>query len=257
MLQHKIVAVTGASSGIGALIAQRLSAEGAYVILIGRSEERLQEVSKRMPGPHEIAMMDVRDDEQVQAIFKAALAKHGKIDVLINNAGYGKFSPFLDMSLTEFEDMMNVNYLGVVRCTQAVLRSMLEQGDGQIVNVASMAGKIGTAKSTAYSATKHALLGFSNSLRQELHRTGITISTVNPGPIDTPFLEIADPSGGYMKNLGALMLKPDDVARRVVTLVLKRKEELNLPRLAAFGIKLYQLCPRFLDRALHRWMNKK
>lgn len=94
MLQHKIVAVTGASSGIGALIAQRLSAEGAYVILIGRSEERLQEVSKRMPGPHEIAMMDVRDDEQVQAIFKAALAKHGKIDVLINNAGYGKFSPF-------------------------------------------------------------------------------------------------------------------------------------------------------------------
>lgn len=257
MLKQKIIVVTGASSGIGALISERLSAEGAYVVLIGRSEERLQEVSKRIPGPHEIAMMDVRDDEQVRTVFEHVLARHGRIDVLINNAGYGKFSPFMDLSLSEFEDMMNVNYLGAVRCTQAVLPSMLERGDGQIVNVASMAGKIGTAKSTAYSATKHALLGFSNSLRQELYRTGITISTVNPGPIDTPFLDIADPSGGYMKNLGAFMLKPGEVAQRVVTLVAKRKEELNLPRLAALGIKLYQLCPRFLDRVLHQWMNKK
>ncbi|RAR41989.1 oxidoreductase [Paenibacillus sp. MDMC362] len=257
MLKHKVVVVTGASSGIGALIAEKLSAEGAYVVLCARSVERLQEVGARMPGPHELATMDVQSSEQVQSVMEGLLRRHGRIDVLINNAGYGKFEAVMDMRQEEFQDMMDVNYMGIVRCTQAVLPGMLERGDGQIVNIASMAGKIGTAKSTAYSATKHAVLGFSNSLRQELRNTGITVSTVNPGPIDTPFFSLADPTGGYVQNVSWFMMKAEYVADQVVKLVRKRTEELNLPRLASLGIRLYQLFPRFADRVSYKWMNKK
>lgn len=238
-------------------MAEKLSSEGAYVVLCARSLERLQEVAERLSSPHEIATLDVQDPQQTTSVIKGILDQHGRIDVLINNAGYGKFESIMDMSQDEFQDMMDVNYMGIVRCTQAVLPGMLERGDGQIVNIASMAGKIGTAKSTSYSATKHAVLGFSNSLRQELRHTGITVSTVNPGPIDTPFFSLADPSGGYVKNVSWFMMQADYVADQVVRLVRKRREELNLPRLASFAIRLYQLFPRFADRVSHKWMNKK
>lgn len=120
-------------------------------------------------------------------MFTEILAAYGRIDILLNNAGYGKFAGFTEMEAQEFDDMMDVNYMGIVRCTKAVVPHMLQRGSGQIVNVASMAGKIGTARSVAYTATKHAVLGFTNALRQELRKSGITVSAVNPGPIATDF----------------------------------------------------------------------
>lgn len=131
--------------------------------------------------------MDVTDNEQVKRTVEAVIAEYGKIDVLLNNAGYGKFENFMSMNVESFEQMMDTNYLGIVRCTKAVVPHMVKQGSGHIVNIASLAGKIGTAKSTSYTATKHAVLGFTNALRMELREQGIQVSAVNPGPIDTPF----------------------------------------------------------------------
>lgn len=257
MLKDKVVFITGASSGIGLLTAQMLSEKGAVPVLAARSGRKLAEASAGIAGKHGVKTLDVTREDEVRRAIEEVIREYGRIDILLNNAGYGKFEPATDMPSAEFERMMDVNYMGTVRCAKAVLPHMLERRSGQIVNVASMAGKIGTAKSTAYTATKHAVLGFSNALRQELRGTGITVSTVNPGPIDTPFFDIADPSGGYVSNVKWLMMKPEHVARKMVRLMDTRKEELNLPFKAAAAMRLYQLFPRLSDRLTYRMMNKK
>jgi short-subunit dehydrogenase len=199
----------------------------------------------------------VTDNEQVLETVGAVIAKYGKIDVLINNAGYGQFETFTSMSVESFEQMMDTNYMGIVRCTKAVIPLMVKAGNGHIVNIASLAGKIGTAKSTSYTATKHAVLGFTNSLRMELREQGIQVSAVNPGPIDTPFFSLADPSGSYVKNVSWFMMKPEYVVRSIIRLIERRKPELDLPKAAGFGIKLYQLLPRTIDRLFGGLLNRK
>ncbi|USB32509.1 SDR family oxidoreductase [Paenibacillus sp. YPG26] len=257
MLRDKVVVVTGASSGIGALTSRMLSEQGAIVILTARSVDKLEQVGAMLPGQHEIIPLDVGSDDEVARVFDRIYESYGRIDVLLNNAGYGKFEYCDEMPVQGFADMMNVNYMGIVRCTKAVLPFMKRAGTGQIVNIASIAGKLGTSKSTAYTATKHAVLGFSNALRQEVKEFGITVSTVNPGPIDTPFFELADPGGGYVKNVKWFMMKPQKVASAIVSVIQKRRAEVDLPWAAGMGIKLYQLFPRLADRLSYKLLNKK
>jgi uncharacterized protein len=254
---NKIAVITGASSGIGAIMAQMLAERGAIPVLMARSESKLAEVSAGLRGEHAVYRLDVTDTDQVMAVMDKVLERYGRIDILINNAGYGVFDKFIDASLDEIEQMMDVNYMGTVRCTKAVLGRMLQRRSGHIVNIASMAGKIGSAKSTGYSATKHAVLGFTNCLRQELVGTGVGLTAVNPGPIDTPFFDIADPSGNYVKNVKWFMLKPEKVAAKVLESIERRTPEVNLPLTAAAGVKLYQLFPRLFDRISYKLLNKK
>lgn len=253
----KVAVVTGASSGIGKLMAAMLAEKGAVPILMARSESKLKEAAAAIQGPHDIFVLDVTNSEQTADTMNKVIAKYGRIDVLINNAGYGMFEKFVDASLDSFEDMMDVNYMGIVRCTKAVLPQMLDQGSGHIVNIASMAGKIGSAKGSGYSATKHAVLGLTNCLRQELTGTGVYITAVNPGPIDTPFFDLADPSGTYVNNIRWFMLKPEEVAARVLKAIERRTPEVDLPFVASAGVKLYQLFPRAFDRLAGRLLNKK
>lgn len=257
MLKDKVVFISGASSGIGALTAAKLAERGAVPILTGRNGDRLSEIAAALGGRCSVFQMDVTDNEQVVQTVEAAVAKHGKIDILLNNAGYGKFESFTEMPIESFDLMMDTNYMGVVRCTKAVLPHMLERKTGHIVNIASMAGKIGSAKSTAYTATKHAVLGFTNSLRMELREQGIRVSAVNPGPIDTPFFSLADPSGTYVKNVSWFMMKPEYVVKSIIRVMEKKKDEVDLPKTAAAGIMLYQLMPRTADRLFGKWFNRK
>ncbi|WP_028611913.1 SDR family NAD(P)-dependent oxidoreductase [Paenibacillus harenae] len=257
MLQGKVIFISGASSGIGALAAARLAERGAIPILTGRNIKKLHEIANAMKGSCSVYQMDVTDNGQVQQTVQAVIAKYGKIDILLNNAGYGKFEYFMEMSVESFEQMMDTNYMGVVRCAKAVVPHMLKQGNGHIVNIASMAGKIGSSKSTAYTATKHAVLGFTNSLRMELRGSGIRVSAVNPGPIDTPFFSLADPSGTYVKNVSWFMMKPEYVVKSIIRVMEKGKDELDLPKSASIGIKLYHLLPRTADRLFGGWLNRK
>ncbi|MNO32257.1 putative ketoacyl reductase [compost metagenome] len=256
-LQNKVVVITGASSGIGALTAQMLSKRGAIPILLARSEDKLKETAAGIPGVFGLYACDVTDEAQVEKTFADIISAYGRIDILLNNAGYGKFAAFIEMEPHEFDDMMDVNYMGIVRCTKAVVPHMLERGSGQIVNVASMAGKIGTARSVAYTATKHAVLGFTNALRQELRKQGIIVSAVNPGPIATDFFRTADPSGSYEKSVARIMMTPEHVSKKIVRLIEKGKEEIDLPGFAAIGIRLYGLFPRLADKLTYNMMNRK
>ncbi|MEF3306982.1 SDR family NAD(P)-dependent oxidoreductase [Paenibacillus sp. GYB003] len=255
--EGKIVAITGASSGIGAKTAELVAQRGAKPLLMARSRGRLDAIAGRLGAAAETYELDVSSAESVETAFRLAYERHGRVDVLVNNAGFGIFEKFENTPLADFERMMDVNYMGVVRCTKAVLPRMLAAGSGHVVNVASIAGKIATAKSTGYSATKHAVLGLTNSLRQELAGTGVTVTTINPGPVDTPFFELADPSGSYVANVKRLMLTPDKVASAIVRAIERKRAEIDLPGIAGFGAKLFYLFPRTFERVSRKFLNLK
>ncbi|QHW33375.1 SDR family oxidoreductase [Paenibacillus rhizovicinus] len=257
MLHGKIVLITGAASGIGAETAKMLAAQGAVPILTGRSREKLERISQSIPQKHGCYELDVTDFGSVQEAVRRVAEDYGRIDVLLNNAGFGLFELFEDAPVERFQAMMDTNYMGIVRCAKAVLPVMRAQGGGHIVNVASMAGKLSTSKSSGYAATKHAVLGFTNAIRSELAPFNIAVSAVNPGPIDTPFLQTADPDGSYASRVRGYMLKPEQVASAIVKVIEKRTPEVDLPLSASVGIRLYGLFPRLADRVAGRWLNRK
>ena len=252
-----VVAVTGASSGIGALAAQLLAERGAYPVLIARRSDKLEQVGARIGAQHMAIAADVADGIQVERAVARIIAERGRIDAWINNAGFGVFKPLEETPRELYEQMMATNYYALVHSAKAVLPHMRRAGRGQLVTVASVAGKLGTAKATAYTASKHAALGFTASLRAELQGSGITVTSVNPGPIDTPFFDIADPDGGYRKNLGPYMLRPERVARAMVDVIGTRKADVTLPWTAAAGVKLLQLFPNALSDAAAKLLNRK
>lgn len=259
MLDKKVVIITGASSGIGAEMAVLLSKSGAIPVLMARSLSKLNEVAKRIEGEHAIFQLDVTSPEGIKVVMEQVLTKYGKIDILINNAGFAVFDSFEAAKLEDFEEMMNVNYMGLVRCTKAVLPAMLKQDSGHIINIASIAGKVGVAKSSGYAATKHAVLGFTNSLRQELMGTShIIVSAINPGPIRTSFFDKADRTGNYLNNLPQwIILQAEQVAKAVLKVIQQKKVEKDMPRIAGWGAKLLQMMPRSWDSLTSKLTNKK
>jgi short-subunit dehydrogenase len=260
-LNEKVVVITGASSGLGSILADLVVQYGGMPVLIARSEEKLAKVAASIQEKHGVNVSyyvaDVSNLNQIIHVFKAIASSYTNIDVLINNAGYGVFRSFIDAPVEDFEDMMKVNYLGTVYCTKQVLPNMLKQKQGHIINVASQAGKVGSAKSTAYSASKHAVLGFTNSLRFELKQHHIHVSAVNPGPVRTPFFAIADRSGQYVKNISKYMLDPHDVAEQIIHLIMRPTRELNLPWWMNLGSHLFTLFPTLMEKIMSRKLNQK
>ncbi|WP_062356075.1 SDR family NAD(P)-dependent oxidoreductase [Bacillus kwashiorkori] len=260
-MRNKNIVITGASSGIGEKVAVQVAKLGARPVLLARSTEKLQQLSEDINRNYNVGSiyysLDVSNKVQVEQVFQQILLDIGKIDVLLNNAGFGMFETFSDAKLENIEKMFQVNVIGLMACTKAVLPSMVENNSGHIINIASQAGKLATAKSSGYAATKHAVLGFTNSLRMELANTNIYISAVNPGPIETNFFTIADKSGTYVSNVRKYMLTADYVADKIVRLMLRPKRELNLPRWMNVGSILYNLFPSIADKLVGNLLNRK
>lgn len=256
----QVVVITGASSGVGKEIALLLARQGAATILLARSQERLKVLSAeigKQGGQSVVFAADINDPEQVASVFGKIIARFGKIDVLINCAGFGSFKSVDEMDMETVRKMFGVNVIGLIACTKAVLPQMIRQHSGQVVNVASIAGKIATTNSAVYSATKHAVIGFSNGLRLDLKGTGVSVTVVNPGPVRTPFFKTADPDGHYTSAIDRFMMDPAFVAAKIVQAVRTGKRELNLPWYMGFGGRLYQLCPRLTEGLGGRWMKLK
>ncbi|RVU70615.1 MULTISPECIES: SDR family oxidoreductase [Lactobacillus] len=260
-LRNKVVVITGASSGIGRAIALESAGRGATVILIARSEDKLNDIAaeaKELSGADAFVFpTDMGKADEIEATFKKIVSSVKHIDYLVNCAGFGKFENFMDSDMQDATNMFQVNVLGLMYFTRLVGRVMIEEKTGQIVNFGSIAGKVPTTKSAAYSASKSAVIQFSNVLRLELKPFGVKVMTVNPGPVYTNFFNIADKSGNYVKNVQEFMLDPDDVAWQVVHYFGSNKRELNLPISLAVAAKLYNLFPALGDKISLEFASRK
>ena len=186
--QPKIILVTGASSGIGFQTAQILANQGNTVIAAARRTELMQPLEK-----HGVTVMrlDVCDDQSIQQCVNAIVERHGRIDVLVNNAGYGYFGAVENVPIADARRQFEVNLFGLARLTQLVLPLMRENGGGRIVNLSSIAGRIGLPYGAWYNATKFAVEGFSDALRMETKEFGIKVVMIEPGGIKTNWGTIA------------------------------------------------------------------
>jgi Short-chain alcohol dehydrogenase of unknown specificity len=192
----QVVLVTGASSGIGRETALAFAAAGACVVLVARRAEALAEVAAaiRKTGGRAIAVpADVTDAADVQRCFRRALARFGRLDVVVNNAGVLVPSPVATLDPDDLQRMLDVNLFGALHVMQAAVRQMRRQADGgHIVNVGSLAGRRGFSPIGGYSATKFALVGLTEALRTELADSKVRVSLVLPGVVDTPMAEKID-----------------------------------------------------------------
>lgn len=260
-LRNKVVVITGASSGIGHSIALESAGRGATVILIARNEAKLAKVASETHelsgAPAYTIVADMNHSDQIDAAFKQIVKLTKHIDYLVNCAGFGKFENFLESNRHEVTAMFQVNVLGLMYFTRLIGRLMIDQKAGQIVNIGSIAGKVPTVKSAAYSASKAAVIQFSNVLRLELKPFGVKVMTVNPGPVYTNFFNIADKSGHYAENVQRFMLDPDDVAWQVVHFFGSNKRELNLPVSLGVLAKLYNLFPTIGDKLSLKFASRK
>ncbi|KEO84441.1 SDR family NAD(P)-dependent oxidoreductase [Tumebacillus flagellatus] len=251
-LRDRIVLITGASSGIGRVAALKFAQAGAIPILTARTVDKLLEAAAEIRETYGIEApvfaLDVHSDQQVQRVVSEVLDRFGHIDILLNNAGYGLFEKTIDLSVEEIVDMMDVNYFGLVRMTKAVLPSMLTRRSGQIINLASLASFFATPTHGVYAATKFAVQGFSEGLRYELHGTGVALSTVNPGPVDTPFFDRADRT--KLPKVASKFLSADAVADAVLRAARERKPMYVLPRIGRIGIAFRHLFPWVYDKVM-------
>ncbi|WP_170840909.1 SDR family NAD(P)-dependent oxidoreductase [Salibacterium halotolerans] len=256
----KTIMITGASSGIGKELAVRAAGKGHHPLLISRSREKLELLKESLHQEGKkcsIYTADVTDEASCKETAAAIMSEVDQLDVVINNAGTGVFSAVEDIRTEEAAAMLNVNVFAPFFMTKQVLPVMKEQRHGIIINIGSQAGKIATPKASFYAASKHAIIGFSNALRQEVRDSGIYVSVVNTGPVRTPFIQKADRSGQYEKSAGPWMLPADKVAERVLKLTIRPRRELNMPWWMDIVSRLYRIWPGLIEKAGKRWFQKK
>jgi short-subunit dehydrogenase len=216
---HTVALVTGASSGIGAALAKTLAARKVSVGLVARRKERLEEVvdaCKTTAAKARIWAADLGDLELAERVALEAWDTFGHVDVLVNNAGIPKRRHATELTYAEVEDVMRVNFLSPARMTLALLPRMLEHGTGSIVNVSSVAGRLGNPRESAYCASKFAFCGWSEALNVDLWDTPIEIRLINPGAIDT---EIWDLPGEDAPIYEGEKESPESIAEGIVAAI--------------------------------------
>ncbi|CCQ35859.1 probable oxidoreductase (short-chain dehydrogenase family) [Natronomonas moolapensis 8.8.11] len=188
-MSNRTVLITGCSSGIGRAAAYAFLDEEWRVYATARNPADIETLGE---AGCDIGTIDVRNDEDVRRVVDRVVDEEGRIDALVNNAGYGQHGPLEDIDDDLFEKQFDVNVFGPHRLVRAALPHMRERGDGTVVNVSSLAGRIAAPGMGAYSASKHAVEGYSDSLRRELEPLGIDVSVVQPGPVETAFRDRVD-----------------------------------------------------------------
>lgn len=232
-IKDKVIAITGASSGLGEASARLLSAQGATVVLGARRQERLQSLADELTatGGKAIAMtVDVVKREQVQKFIDAAVETYGRIDVLINNAGLMPQSLLERLKIDDWDRMIDVNIKGVLYGIAAALPYMKQQKSGHIINVSSVAGHLVRPGSTVYAATKHAVRVISEGLRQEVKPYNIRSTIISPGAVATELPDsVTDPDAGErIRKFYADTAIPADSFARAVAFAIGQPEDVDI-----------------------------
>lgn len=214
-LKGKTAIITGAGRGIGRATAIAFAKEGINLGLVGTTRENLEKVAAEVTEYDvqvTIATADVSDNESVISAVEAIKSERGAIDILINNAGIGKFGKFLELSPEEFKNMIDVNLMGAYYVTRSVLPGMIEQNSGDIINISSTAGERGGAVTAAYSASKFGLIGLSDSLMQEVRKHNIRVTALTPSTVATDLAFAENLTDGNPENV----MQPEDLADLMV-----------------------------------------
>ena len=216
-LKDTVVAITGASSGIGRATARELARAGARVVLGGRRRERLEALEAEFPGQAVAVEMDVRSPDDCQRLVREAVDRFGRLDSLVANAGIGMYGGILDRTDDELATMLDTNVAGTVWPIRAAVPEMLKAGHGDIVIVASVAGFRGGADEAVYAATKFAQVGLAGALDRELRDKGIRVTTIGPAGTSTEFAMGA----GRTEDMPELRtyLEPEDIAFAIRTVL--------------------------------------
>lgn len=224
-LEGKIAVVTGAASGIGRATARKLAAEGALLVLGDRNIDGVEEVAGMIGKAATAVALDVADEASCQAIVDRAVDLHGGLDILCNIAGVLDFARFGDMDRSRWDRVIAVNLTGVYHMCRLAMPHLIERR-GNIVNMASAAGLVGVPYNSAYTASKHGVVGLTRALALEFSKEGVRINAVCPGGVDTPMVQQAPPenidwqmvmrSASWLD--GGEMATPDDIANAVAFL---------------------------------------
>ncbi|WP_342505063.1 SDR family NAD(P)-dependent oxidoreductase [Sporosarcina sp. FSL K6-2383] len=250
MNKRKSVVVTGATSGVGYALTKRLLLEGHTVWATGRAPDKLWELQN---AGAQTVPADLSDKEEMERL----LAHIGTPDVVIFSAGVGAFDYAYEMSDEVIENMMAVNVVAPMQLTKRLLTGMMERKSGHFIFLGSQAGKVATPKASIYAASKHAIIGYTNALRMEVAPFGIAVTTINPGPIDTPFLDLADDTGTYRTSLGRHLLAVEDVVDAVMKTVARPVRDVNLPWYMGVTSKFHAVAPTLVERLGRKYFMKK
>jgi len=255
-LEGAVVAITGASAGIGHAAALAFAREGARLAVCARREDRLQELAQAataLGAEVLVRAADVAEEQDVHAFVEATVARFGRLDVMVNNAGYGVRGGVDETPIEDYRRLMEVNYLGTVYGCQAALRVMRRQGAGVIINVSSIVGHRAQPGFAAYSASKSAQVSLTESLRVEMRGTGITACSVHPIGTATEFAEVAArESDGRQGGASGPVQSAEVVARAIVRCAQRPRPEVYPYRLARALVWINALSPALADRVVAR-----
>jgi dehydrogenase/reductase SDR family protein 7B len=256
--QDKIVWVTGASSGIGAEICRQMNAEGATVVLSARKKEKLEEVKRQLVIPENafVLPLDLEQAETFDDAVKAVMNKYQKIDFLFNNGGVSQRGEAANTSLEVDRRIMEINYFGSIALTKTVLPIMRKQGGGQIIAISSIAGKFGFYWRSAYSAAKHAMQGFYESLLLEEAPNNIVVTIAYPGKINTDIsvsaLNSEGEAHGEMDHNQKTGMPVDICVKKLLKAVSKKKKSVLIGNKEILAVYIKRYCPPLFWRIIRK-----
>ena len=255
--KDKTVIITGGSEGVGAAAARKFADAGANLLLVARGKKKLDAIATELRARTrvEIFAMDVSDAEACASLFKKAEFDFGRVDVLINNAGYHQRGPVESVDAADLGKMIDVNLKAPIVLSRLVLPYLRESGGGAIINVGSLAGRTPIPFSAAYSASKSGLRAFTYSLGDELRDAGIKIAVVAPGPIDTGFI-MSDIDSVSDLTFSQPISTADEVAQAILDLCGNKRREKSLPAISGVLTTIMYLMPS-LGRVVRPLLERK